>query len=91
MRVERDHRALPEPTPGDQIGRRNHAVGLDEALRNLVPLDLKPKSFQECGDDFRGAPAITRRIIRRNLDDLAKEARLRFGVLAHEVVDRALD
>ena len=92
MRVERDRRAaLPEPAPDDQIGRRNHAVGLDEALRNLVPLDLKPKSFQELGDDFRGAVAISGRIVGRNLDDLGEEARLRFGMLAHEVMDRALD
>jgi hypothetical protein len=77
MRVERDRRAGTEPAPGHQVGRRNHAVGLYEALRNLVPLNLKAKSFQECGDDFCGAPAITRRIIRRNLDDLGEEARLR--------------
>ena len=91
MRVERDRRALPEPAPDDQVGRRNHAIGLDEGLGNLVPLDLKTKSFQECGDDFRGAAAIARRIVRRNFHDLGEEARLGFGMLAHEVAYRGLD
>ena len=91
MGVERDRRALPKLAPGDQVGRRNHAVGLDEGLGNLVPLDLKTKPFQERGDDFRGAAAITGRIVRRNFHDFGEEARLRFGMLAHKVVDRALD
>jgi hypothetical protein len=91
MGVERDRRALPEPAPGHQVGRRNHAVGLDEALGNLVPLDLKIKSFQECGDNFGGTAAISGRIVRRNFDDLGKKARLRFGMLTHEVAYRALD
>ena len=56
-----------------------------------MPLDLKTKSFQECGDDFRGAVAISGRIVRRNFHDLGEEARLGFGMLAHEVADRALD
>src|ERR1700722_20704355 len=92
MRVERD-RGPPfsEPTPGDQVGRRNHAIGLDEGLGNFVPLDLKPKSFQERSDDFRGATAISGGIVRWNLDDLGKKARLRFGMLAHEVAYRTLD
>ena len=64
MGVKRDRRTtLPEPSPHDQVGRRNHAVGLDERLRNLVPLDLKTKSFQERGDDFGGAAAISGRIV----------------------------
>ena len=91
MGVERDRGALPEPAPGDQVGRRNHAVGLDEGLGNLVPLDLKTKSFQECRDDFRGAAAVSGRIVRRNLDDFGEETRLCFGMLAHEVAYRALD
>ena len=56
-----------------------------------MPLDLKAEAFQERGDDFCGAVAIAGRIVGRNLDDLGEEARLRFGMLAHEVVDRALD
>ncbi len=92
MRVERDRRApLPETAPDDQVGRRNHAIGLDEVLRDLAPLDLKAKSLQECGDDFRGAAAISGRIVRRNFHDLGEEARLRLGMFAHEVADRALD
>jgi hypothetical protein len=91
MRVERDRGPLPESAPDDQIGRRDHAVGFDEGLGNLVPLDPKTKSFQECSDDFRGAAAISWRIVGRNLDDLGKEARLRFGMFAHEVAYCALD
>src|SRR5277367_2726160 len=91
MGVERDRRAPPEPAPDDQVGRRNHAVGLDKGLGNLVPLDLKTQSFEECGDDFRGAAAITGRIVGRNLDDLGEKTRLRFGMLAHEVAYRGLD
>src|SRR5271163_783966 len=91
MRVERDRRALPEPAPGDQVGRRNHAVGLDEPLGNFVPLDLKTKSFQKRGDNFGGTATISGRIVRGRLHDLGKEARLRFGMLAHEVAYRALD
>ena len=92
MGVERDRApALPEPAPRDQVGRRDHAVGLDEVFRNLVPLDLEAKPFQQRGDDFGRAVAIAGRIVRRNLHDLGEEARLRLGVLAHEVMDRALD
>ena len=91
MGVERDRRALPVPAPDDQVGRRNHAVGLDERLGNLVPLDLKTKSFQEGGDDFRGAAAISGRIVRGRLDDLGQEARLRFGMLTHEIANCGLD
>ena len=80
MRIERDRRApLPETAPHDQVGRRDHAVGLDEVLGNLEPLDLKAKSFQERGDDFCGAVAIPGRIVRRNLHDLGQEAGLGFG------------
>ena len=92
MRVERDRwTPLPEPAPDDQVGRRNHAVGLDEGLRNLVPLDLKTQSFQERGDDFCGAAAITRGIVRRNFHDLGEEARLSLGALAHEIANCGLD
>jgi len=91
MGVERDRGALPEPAPDDQVGRRNHSVRLDQRLGNLVPLDLKTKSFQECRDDFRGAAAVSGRIVRRNLDDFGEETRLCFGMLAHEVAYRALD
>src|ERR1700733_9842539 len=91
MGVERNRRALPELAPDDQVGRRNHVVRLDERLGNLVPLDLKTKAFQECGDDFRGAVAISRRIVRRNFHDLGEKTRLRFRMLAHEVAYRALN
>ena len=77
MRVERDRRAtLPEPAPHDQIGRRDHAVGLDERFRNLVPLDREAEAFEELGDRLGGAGAIARRIVGRDLDDLGEEARL---------------
>ena len=56
-----------------------------------MPLDLKAKSFQERGDDFCGAAAIPGRIVRRNLHDLGEEARLSFGMLTHEVMDRTFD
>ena len=56
-----------------------------------MPLDLKTKAFQEFGDGFRGAVAISRRIVRRNLDDLGEEARLGLSLLAHEIMDRAFD
>ena len=91
MRVERDRRTLPEPAPDDQVGRRNHAVGLDERLRNLVPLDLKSQSFQERGDSLRGTAAIAGRVVRRNLHDFGEEARLSLSLLAHEIMDRAFD
>src|ERR1700722_4878837 len=92
MRVERDRwTPLPEPAPDDQVGRRNHAVGLDESLRNLVPLNLETQSFQERGDDFCGAAAITRGIVRRNFHDLGEKTRLRFGMLTHEIANCGLD
>ena len=72
-------------------GGRLFIVGLDESLGDLVPLDLKTKSFQERSDDFCGAVTVSRRIVRRNFHDLGKKARLRFGVLADEVAYRALD
>ncbi len=56
-----------------------------------MPLNLKTKFFQQGGDDFCGAAAISRRIVGRNLDDLGKESRLSLGVLPHKFVDRALD
>jgi hypothetical protein len=48
-------------------------------------------SLEEFGGDFCGGRAISRRIVRRNFHDLGEEARLSLGVLAHEVMDRALD
>ncbi len=92
MRIERDRRtSLPEPAPRDQVGRRNHAVGFHEVLRNLVPFDLKAKIFQQRRDDSCRAVAISGRIVRWNLHDLGEEARLSLSVLAHEIMDRAFD
>ncbi len=92
MGIERDCRAaLPEPAPDDQIGRRNHPVGLDQVIRNLVPLDGKPQSFQKPGDGGGGGIAIPRRIVGRNLDDLGEEARFRFGLRLNERMDCTFD
>jgi hypothetical protein len=56
-----------------------------------MSLDLKAEPFQQFGDGLCGTVAIAGRIVRRNLDDLGQEAGLRFGMFAHEIVDRAFD
>ena len=90
MGVEGDRRAaLPEAAPDDQIGRRDHAIGFDQAIGNLVPLDREPETLEEPGDRGGGKVAVAGRIVGRNLYDLGQEARLRVGMRLNEGMDRA--
>ena len=77
MGVERDRRpALPEGLARDQVGRADHAVGLDQRVGNLVPLDDEAEPFEELCHRLGRWVAVARRIVGRDLDDLGKEAGL---------------
>ena len=92
MGVEGDRRAaLPETAPDDQIGRRDHAIGFDQIVGNLVPLDREPETLEEPGDRGGGKVAVSGRIVGRNFHDLGEEARLRVGMRLNEGMDRAFD
>ena len=86
--VERDRRtALPEGPAHDQVGRADHAVGLDQRIGDLMPLDDKSEPFEELCDRLGRRVAVARRVVRRDLDDLGEEAGLGLLMGAQVFVD----
>ena len=67
MGVQRDCRAVAEAMTDDQIGGRDHAVGLAKFRRHDMALDGEPKVFEPFRRLLGVRRTIARRIVGRDL------------------------
>ncbi len=90
VRIQCNRRPLSEAPPYDQIGHADGAVGAARRIRNRVAFDAETQRFQKLGGSGRVLRAVTRRIVRRQLDELGQKPDLFVAMRAQVTMDLAM-